>query len=132
MQYSPDERAIRELVATWQRATLSGDLPTLLNLMSQDVVFLAPGQAPLRGREGFTRAFQAAMQRVRISAASEIQEIRIVADMAYCWSFFTVATTPLNGQAQLRRRGHTLTILRKTREGNWVITRDANMLAVEG
>ena len=71
------------------------------------------------------------MQRVRITAASEVQEVRVVADMAYCWSFYTVATTPLNGQPPMRRKGHTLTILRKTHEGNWVISRDANMLAAE-
>jgi ketosteroid isomerase-like protein len=35
-----DEQAVREAIATWQRATVAGDLPRLLSLMTEDVVFL--------------------------------------------------------------------------------------------
>ena len=126
-----DEQAIRDLVANWLRATIAGDLPRLLALMAEDVVFLAPGQPPLRGKEAFATAFNAAVQRVRIDAASEIQEVRVEGGMAYCWNQFIVTTTPLNGGTAQRRKGYTLTILRKTRLGTWVLTRDANMLAAE-
>jgi uncharacterized protein (TIGR02246 family) len=37
-----DERAIRELIATWMRASAAGDLDTVLGLMSDDVVFTRP------------------------------------------------------------------------------------------
>ncbi len=123
-----DEQAIRDLVANWLRATAAGDLPRLLNLVSEDVVFLSSGQAPLRGKEAFAAAFQSALGHVRINATSEIQEIRVEGGMAYCWNHFSVTTTPLDGGPAKRRTGHTLTILRKTRLGNWVLTRDANML----
>jgi uncharacterized protein (TIGR02246 family) len=126
-----DEQAIRDLVSTWMRATMAGDLPRLLNLMSEDVVFLAPGQAPLRGKEAFAAAFRSALQHVRITATSEIQEIRVSGELAYLWNYFVVTTTPLDGSAPKRRVGHTLTTLRKTRLGNWVLTRDANMLSLE-
>ena len=126
-----DEQAIRDLVTNWLRATIAGDLPRLLALMAEDVVFLAPGQPPLRGKEAFATAFNAALQRVRIDASSEIQEVRVEGGMAYCWNQFVVTTTPLNGGPAQRRKGYTLTILRKTRLGNWVLTRDANMLAAE-
>jgi uncharacterized protein (TIGR02246 family) len=126
-----DEQAIRDLVANWLRATIAGDLPRLLNLMSEDVVFLAPGQPPLRGKEAFTTAFKSALGHVRINATSEIQEIRVENGMAYCWAYFSVTATPLDGSPAKRRNGHTLTILRRTRLGSWVLTRDANMLALE-
>lgn len=131
VRFSPDEQAIRDLVTKWQRATATGDLPMLLSLMSEDVVFLAPGHPPLRGREAFADAFRSALQHVRINATSEVQEIRVAADMAYCWNHFSVMTTPLGGDVPKYRKGYTLTILRKTRSGNWVVTRDANMLAAE-
>jgi uncharacterized protein (TIGR02246 family) len=123
-----DEQAIRDLVANWVRATIAGDLPRLLSLVSEDVAFLAPGQAPLRGKEAFKAAFQSALGHVRITATSEIQEIRVEGGLAYCWNHFSVTTTPLDGSPAKKRSGHTLTILRKTRLGNWVLTRDANML----
>lgn len=37
-----DKQLIRDLIATWQRATAAGDLPQLLSLMAEDVVFLLP------------------------------------------------------------------------------------------
>ena len=125
-----DEQAIRDLVADWLQATVAGDLPRLLGLMAEDAVFLAPGQEPLRGKEAFAETFRAALLRVRIEASSEIQEIRVAGDMGYCWNHFIVMTTPLHGGTAKRRAGYTLTILRKTRLGRWVLTRDANMLAM--
>jgi len=124
-----DEQAIRDLVANWLRATVAGDLPRLLSLMSEDAVFLAPGQPPLRGKEAFASAFRSALTHVSIDAVSDIQEIRVDEEMAYCWNQFVVTATPLNGGPVKRSKGYTLTILRKTRMGSWVVTRDANMLA---
>ena len=48
-----DEQAIRELVATWLRASRAGDTETVLGLMADDVVFLVPGHPPMRGRAAF-------------------------------------------------------------------------------
>jgi len=48
-----DEQAIRSLVATWLEGTAAGDLPRVLELVAEDVVFLGPGRPPMRGRDGF-------------------------------------------------------------------------------
>jgi len=50
-----DEQAIRELVATWLRASGAGDTETVLGLMAEDVVFLVPGHPPLRVPRGAIR-----------------------------------------------------------------------------
>lgn len=126
-----DEQIIRDLIADWLRATIAGDLPRLLSLMSEDAVFLAPGQRPLRGRDAFANAFLSALRHIRISATSEIQEVRVENDMAYCWNYFQVTATPLDGGPPKRSKGYTVTILRKNRTGNWLVTHDANMLASE-
>ena len=44
-----DEDAIRQLVATWLDASRAGDTDKVLRLMSDEVVFLTPGNAPMRG-----------------------------------------------------------------------------------
>ena len=41
-----DERAIRQVVETWIGASRSGDFATVLTLMTDDVVFMVPGQEP--------------------------------------------------------------------------------------
>ena len=126
-----DEQSIRDLIALWLKATADGDLPTLLNLMSEDVVFLSSGQQPMRGRDAFAKAFQAGLGQVRIEAASEPREIQISGDLAYCWNHLSVNVTPLKGETAQRRSDYALTIFRKQHEGNWVVFRDANLLAAE-
>lgn len=125
-----DEQKIRGLIATWARATGAGDLNQLLTLMSDDVVFLTPGQQPMR-RDAFAVVFQAAIQHVHIAAVSDVQEIKVAGDFAYCWNYLTVTVTPLKGGSHTRRSGYTLTILRKKSDGSWVIARDANLLTAE-
>jgi len=128
---TPDEQAIRDLIAAWNRATAAGDAGPLLGLMAEDVVFLTPGQPPMRGREAFMAGFQAALKRFRISPESEVQELQVMGDWAYCWTHIAVTMTPINGGAAARRSGNTLTILRKQSDGRWVIFRDANMLTAD-
>ena len=124
-----DEREIRELVATWMSATKAGDLPTVLSLMTDDVVFLVSGQAPF-GKQQFAAAMKpgaAGAPSAYIDGHSEIREIRISGDHAYLWTRLTVEVTPPGG-VTAKRAGHTLSVLRKE-GGRWLLARDANLLS---
>jgi uncharacterized protein (TIGR02246 family) len=127
---SDDEQAIRELVATWHRATAAGDLQRILSLMAEDVVFLTPGRPPMRGKDAFAAGFRSLIQTHRIESTGTIKEIHVAGDWAHFWAQLSVTTTPLNGPPT-RRTGNTLTIVRKQPDGAWVLARDANMLTVE-
>ena len=50
-----DERAIRDLVATWMKASETGDVDTVLSLMGEDVIFMVPGREPF-GKDAFRTA----------------------------------------------------------------------------
>ena len=76
-----DERAIRELVATWMAASRAGDLDTVLGLMTEDVVFMVPGRAPF-GKEAFA-AQSRGMAAARLEGTSDIRELRILGDWAF-------------------------------------------------
>jgi uncharacterized protein (TIGR02246 family) len=69
------ERAIRDVVETWMAATERGDLATVLNLMTDDVVFMVPGQEPF-GKEAFS-ALSEGLKSVEIDATSEVQELQV-------------------------------------------------------
>lgn len=126
-----DEQAIRDLIASWMEASASGDLECLRELMADDVVFLTPGQPPMQGREAFMAAFQEGLRHFRIDAHSQIKEIHVAGDFAYCWTRLAVTTEPRNDGLPMRRSGNTLSILKKQSSGRWVIVRDANMLMPE-
>ena len=123
-----DEQAIRQLVTTWLDASKAGDTEKVLSLMADDVVFLVTGQPPMRGKAAFA-ASQIALKAAKIDATTEIQEIKVIGDWAYMWTRLSVVITPPNGGAPTKRAGNTLSILRRQAD-NWVIARDANMLAV--
>jgi uncharacterized protein (TIGR02246 family) len=124
---SHDEEEIRQLVATWMAATKAGDVETVLSLMSDDVVFLIPGQ-PVMRKADFAAAArsQAGKDAPLFDGSSEIQEIKVLGDWAFMWTKLTVVVTPPGAHA-FTRAGHTLTILNK-QNGKWVLARDANLL----
>jgi uncharacterized protein (TIGR02246 family) len=124
-----DERAIRELIATWLRASAAGDTATVLSLMAADVVFLVPGMKPF-GKQEFAEA-QGGLAQFRMEATSNVREVHVTGDWAYCWTELTVVITPIDGGSPIRRSGHTLSILQKLVDGRWVLARDANILTVE-
>ena len=125
---SPDERAIRDLVAIWLSASQAGDTQTVLSLMADDALFMVPGREPF-DKEAFAIASQG-MAGVRMEATGEIRELKVLGDWAYMRSYIQVTMTPPEGEP-VRRAGHTLTILRKEPNGKWVLARDANLLAVQ-
>lgn len=124
---SDDEKAIRELVDTWLRASAAGDRATVLSLIADDVVFLLPGRPPMHHAE--FAAAQAAQQPFDIHGEADIQEINVFGDWAYCWNQLTVIIKPRDGSAPITRKGPVLSVLRK-QNGRWVIARDANLLTV--
>jgi uncharacterized protein (TIGR02246 family) len=123
-----DKQAIREVIETWIRATAAGDLDQVLRLMAEDVVFLLPGQPPMRGRDAFAAASRSAMGKVRFEGKPEIQEIHIAGDYAFCWSYLALTVTPLPDGAPKQRAGNILSVFRREPDGRWVLFRDANLL----
>ena len=123
-----DERAIRELHATWIAAANARDLARLLGLMSDDVVFLNPGRAP-SGRDGFAAAFSAGHQQFRIRCTSELEEVAVVGDIAYTRCRDALSVTPHAGGDAAELAGHRITIYRKRPDGRWLLARDAHTLS---
>jgi uncharacterized protein (TIGR02246 family) len=126
-----DKEQIRDLIDSWTRASAAGDTSKILSLMAEDAVFLRAEHPSMLGREAFAAQFQKAIEQVRIEATSNIQEIEVSGDMAYCWNELSVTMTPLKGGTPMRHAGPVLTIFRKKADGRWVLSRDANLLAEE-
>jgi uncharacterized protein (TIGR02246 family) len=120
-----DERAIRDLIATWMTASQTGDLLTVLSLMADDAIFMVPGREPF-GKEAFAAASEG-MKNMRMEGTSDIRELKVLGDWAYLRNYLTVTLTPPGGEP-VRHSGYTLTILRRGPNGKWLLTRDANLL----
>jgi uncharacterized protein (TIGR02246 family) len=123
-----EEQAIRQLVDTWLKASESGDVNTILTLMADDVIFMVPGREPF-GKEAFAQNYKQ-MKGAKLKTESDIQEIKVLGGWAWMRNFLKVTFMPHEGEPTTHS-GYVLTILRKTSDGKWVVTRDANLLTPE-
>jgi uncharacterized protein (TIGR02246 family) len=132
MNEAHDRQQIRDLISTWLRASAEDDLDTVLSLMAEDVVFLRPGQPPMRGRDSYAAASKAMAGKIKIEGHPDIQEIQIAGDFACCWNHLSITITPANGGAPMQHAGPVLSVFRKQPDGRWLLSRDANMLTEGG
>ena len=94
-----DEQAIRKLVDTWMTASKAGDVTTVLDLMTDDVIFMVPGREPF-GKQAFA-ASSKAMSGMKMEGSSEIRELRILGDWAYLRNHIQIKVTPPGGTVML-------------------------------
>jgi uncharacterized protein (TIGR02246 family) len=123
-----DEDVIRDLIATWIAATKGGDIETVLRLIHDDALFMVPGVPPF-GKSAFAQMSNA-MQGASFEGDSEVLEIEILGNVAWCRTRLAIRMTPRGGQT-MRRSGYTLTIFRKSPAGQWQLFRDANLVVAE-
>jgi uncharacterized protein (TIGR02246 family) len=123
-----DERQIRKLIEAWIAASNARNLPALMDMMTDDVVFMTPGRAPF-GKAEFAADSQR-MKSVTIDARAEVQEIEVFGPRATIRNHIQIELTSL-GQAPRRMSGYAMSILRKEADGRWRIARDANLVVPE-
>lgn len=125
-----DEEQIRALVETWHAATKSGDVDAVLSLMTDDVVFLAPGREPM-GKSEFATMSKGPAGSVRpnFEINAVILEIQVTGDVAFMRTHMDVKVLPSGAQEPIHRTGQTLSVLRKN-GGQWRVARDANLLTM--
>ena len=124
---SDDERAIRDVVETWMDATRRGDIDTVLDLMTDDVLFMTPGREPF-GKAEF-KANSEALRNAKMDGRAEVREIEVLGDWAWIRNNIQVTMTPPGGAEPMTRSGYTLTILKRCADGRWRLYRDANLVS---
>jgi uncharacterized protein (TIGR02246 family) len=122
-----DERAIRDLVDRWMEASRSGDIETLLGLMTDDMIFMVPGREPF-GKDEF-RAMSQAMRGFDVDAQAEIRELRVLGVWAWISNHIEATVSAPGGDEPVHRSGYTLSVLQKGGDGRWRLARDANLVA---
>ena len=128
MSAGEDKRQIRKLIDAWIAASNARNLPALMDMMTDDVVFMTPGRAPF-GKAEFAADVER-MKGVAIDARAEVQEIEVSGALAYIRNHIRVELTS-SGQAPKRMSGYAMSVLRRGDDGRWRIARDANLVRPE-
>ena len=121
-----DEEAIRKVVDSWMDATRTGDIETVLDLMTDDVMFMTPGREPF-GKAEF-REQSAGLRGIEIDGRAEIRELQVTGDWAWVRNHIELSMRARDAEPR-HRSGYTLTILRKDSDGRWRLFRDANLVS---
>ena len=121
-----DEAAIRELVRTWMDASKVGDLATVLDLMTDDVLFMTPEREPF-GKDEF-RANSESMRGMEMDGRADIREMQVLGNWAWIRNHIEIEIGE-PGATRAKRSGYTLTILKKGEDGRWRLFRDANLVS---
>jgi uncharacterized protein (TIGR02246 family) len=109
-------------------ATKSGDIPQVLNLMTDDAIFLVAGKTPM-DKAAFEATSRAqASAKMKIEAQSDVKEVQVEDNLAYAWTHLTVSMHQPGKNEPMRRSGSTLTVFKKV-GGRWLLHRDANILS---
>ena len=120
-----DERAIREVVDLWMQATREGDTPAVLDLMTDDVVFMTPRGEPF-GKDEF-RARAQSLGNVDVEGHADVREVMVAGDWAWIRNRLEIAMINADGET-VNRAGWTLTVLKRCDDGRWRLFRDANLV----
>ena len=120
-----DERQIRDLVESWMSARKAGDLSGMLDLMTDDVVFMVPGREPF-GKAEFV-ANGESVRGASLEGRAEIREIEIFGPRAIIRNRIEVVLRN-PGAPPRRLSGYAMSVLRKEADGRWRLARDANLV----
>ena len=126
--HESEERQIRRLIDSWIAASNARDVPALMDMMTDDVIFMTPGRAPF-GKAEFAADVER-MKGVAIDARAEVNEIEVFGARAYIRNHIQVELTS-PGQTPKRLSGYAMSVLRKDPDGRWRIARDANLVMPE-
>ena len=122
-----DEKQIRDLLAEWMAATKAGDVDRVLELMTDDALFLTAGNAPMTRADFEKVARSQVTSRMEIDGTLDVHEVRISGDQAFAWSHLSVNVRTPGQEEPVERVGHVLTVFFR-RDGRWRLARDANLL----
>jgi uncharacterized protein (TIGR02246 family) len=123
-----DAAAIRDVIERWHRHTAAGDVEAVVALMTEDATFLGAGQQPMSGHDAFRQGLKRLLETHRIESTGDIREVEVRQDLGYARAELVVRVVPKAGGAAMTRRGSALSIFRRSPDGAWRLSRDANLL----
>lgn len=123
----PDEKALRDMIAAWIRATEADDFEALSAMVAPDAVFLAPARAPVEGREAWAVSRDRPMPGVE--SRCDVQQVEVYGNAGHAWFQVKIRVPASEGVPEIRVEGHNLSLYRKGAAGKWLLAREARMLA---
>lgn len=117
-----DQQDIATRRDEWVSIVNSGDVDAYVGLLSEDVLWLPPGQPPLRGRDEFLVWIEPFFERFRYTFDIRRAVVRIAGDWAIDRGTFDTFLTPIERPSG-RHTGRYLVFWHREQDGTWYLER---------
>src|SRR5262245_59397534 len=125
-----DIAAIKNLTEAHLSAMARKDLAGLMELNTDDVVYLPPTSAPIVGKNAVKQMFETVFaQFSSIEQQAETSEIRVWGNIAIAWGAEAMKLMTPTGKV-FTMRGYGMTVIERQPDGTWKFARGINNLAV--
>jgi uncharacterized protein (TIGR02246 family) len=118
-----DQQSIESLHHEHVAAVNAGDLETVLSGMTDDVVYMAPGQAAIVGKKQLEEFLNPLYQQLKADISMTAKEVKVDGDWAFEWGDLEGEMRLGDGAAVLVDSKY-LYVYRRQSDGTWKIARD--------
>ena len=118
-----DRAAIRQLGQDWVEAVHHGDVDRLLDLLTDDVVFMPHNAPSIVGRSAVEQTYRAVFAAFEVEQTFVPEEIQVGGDWAFVRGTDAIEMKPRAGGAPVVGRGRGISILRRVADGTWKFAR---------
>ncbi len=122
---SGDDPAAHQAHEAYVSAINSNNLDTLLGVLTDDVVFLAPQEPVMVGKAAVRPWLEAYLKAFKTHWEKPVQEFVVNGDWAFERYAYTSTDTPLGGGTVVQDTGWGLAIYHRDADGRWRVARDA-------
>jgi uncharacterized protein (TIGR02246 family) len=121
-----ESAAIRQMFQDWEEGVRSKDISRLLDFITEDAVFMPPGQPLIRGKSQVEALYKMSFEKFTMDQKFQIEEIQICGDWAFVWGVDSAVLTPTDGGPAIQARGMGISILQRQPDGLWKFSRGIN------
>jgi len=105
--------AIVQIARDFSEAYKAGDAKRVASFYSRDLIYMAQGMPNHEGKEAIEQIYQDLFSKYSGTVAVQIEEVKVLGDMAYDRATFTVTLRPKAGGETVETKGRFLEVLRK-------------------
>lgn len=125
VEHAAREAAAHQAHANYVAAINSNELDAVMDMLTEDIVFLAPNQPTLIGKEAVRPWAEGYLKAFKIHWEKETMELIVTGDWAIEYYAYRSYDVPLAGGDPIRDAGKGINIYHHDADGIWRVARDA-------
>lgn len=126
MDEQGDLDAIKRLDEEWGVAVRAKDIDRILDLITEDVVFMPANSPSVSGKAAVREIYQDFLAKFSVEQTFHPQEIPVAGDWAFSWGNDMLILTPVSGGPPIQVEGGGMSIMRREPDGSWKFARGIN------